>query len=239
MNKNGFLKLLRSTVDRFLDATGVSMSPHAPQSMEAALPPPSYGIVDGRDTVFVLDRSGSMGSGDYVPSRMAGGIQALHEYVQKRVELGADDRVALIIFNHAAKILHPLSSLSDKNRLFLRLAKLKADGGTDIAEGFKAAEPLFMHHPPEGRTRHILLLTDGQGGDPIPLADRLKHQWGVVIDIIGIGGSTLEVNESLLRDTATTDPDGFNHYRFIEDTKQLKDHFRHLATGLVWEGDHD
>ena len=44
------------------------------------------------------------------------------------------------------------------------------------------------------------------------------------------------VNESLLKQVATTDPGGHNHYRFISDAHSLKLHYRELATSLVCKG---
>ena len=55
--------------------------------------------------------------------------------------------------------------------------------------------------------------------------------------IVGIGGTRGAVKESLLWKVATTDQDGFNHYFFIKDSAALKQHYRQLATGLVWRGD--
>ncbi|HUT42812.1 MAG TPA: hypothetical protein VMW95_00640, partial [Desulfobacterales bacterium] len=80
------------------------------------------------------------------------------------------------------------------------------------------------------------LLTDGHGGHPVKIANKLKDKYSAILDVVGIGGSAEVVNESLLRKVATTDPDGFNHYRFIKDSMDLKEHYKHLATGLIWHG---
>ena len=83
----------------------------------------------------------------------------------------------------------------------------------------------FKDYPPDR-------LSDGQGGDPISIADYLKNQ-GAIIQVIGIAGSPSEVNESILKATATTDETGFNHYWFIEDSQSLIQLYEKLSTSIV------
>ena len=68
------------------------------------------------------------------------------------------------------------------------------------------------------------------------MAVMLKQRLDAVIDVVGIGGSPSVVNEALLRQVATTDPDGFCHYRFIKDAQALSKHYTQLAQGLIWRG---
>jgi len=80
-------------------------------------------------------------------------------------------------------------------------------------------------------TRRVILLTDGDhntGPEPNGSAQRLKEA-GVEINCIGIGGSPKEVNESLLKEVASTNPDGSPKYCFIEDTQALIRKFEKLA----------
>ena len=68
------------------------------------------------------------------------------------------------------------------------------------------------------------------------VANELKGQLQVLVEVIGIGGHSSAVNEHLLRRIATTDPDGFTHYCFIRDSASLIAHYSELATGIVWKG---
>ncbi len=185
-----------------------------------------------RDTVIINDRSTSMGSRDYRPSRLAGGVTATITCINTRSGLCRQDRVALIAFNDAAEILMPLTAITEKTRLVRVLGKLSARGGTDIASGLKAAIQLFRRTPAQGRQRHLILLTDGHGGDPVSKANHLKQRYDVVIDVVGIGGTPDDVNEAMLRRVATTE----HHYRFIKDSRSLQKHYQNLATGLIWRG---
>jgi Ca-activated chloride channel family protein len=193
------------------------------------------GIVP-RDMVIVNDRSISMRSQDYPPSRLAGGVTASITCINTRSRLCRQDRVALIAFNDAAEILMPLTAITERARLVRVLGKLSARGGTDIASGLKAAIGLFRQTPAQGRQRHVIVLTDGHGGKPVAKANHLKQQYNAVIDVVGIGGAPADVNEALLRRVATTEPNGFNHYRFIKDSPTLEKHYQRLATGLIWRG---
>lgn len=189
-----------------------------------------------RDTAAVLDISGSMGICDYPPTRLGGGIEATCAYVDTRGRICPRDRIALVSFNHAAQIVQPLTPIIEKRMIRRALHRLRDSGGTDLAEGLQAAVRLFTHERSTSRRRHVIVLTDGQGGEPLEMAAELKERLGVVIDTVGIGGSPEEVNESLLRQVATTDPDGFCHYRFIKDSQTLAEHYTHLAQGLLWCG---
>ncbi|RKY04114.1 MAG: hypothetical protein DRP56_10485, partial [Planctomycetota bacterium] len=79
--------------------------------------------------------------------------------------------------------------------------------------------------------KRIILLTDGdhnQGGNPLRIANRLKNA-GVVIDCIGIGGSSGDVNETLLKQIASQNPDGSARYWFIGDQEKLIKTYETLA----------
>ncbi len=82
-----------------------------------------------------------------------------------------------------------------------------------------------------GVVKRIIMLTDGehnQGGSPITVASRLKNA-GVIIDCIGIGGSPKDVDEKLLKEIASRNPDGSIRYCFIGDQQQLLRKYENLA----------
>ena len=81
----------------------------------------------------------------------------------------------------------------------------------------------------------ILLLTDGQGGQPLGWATHLKNA-GVLLEVIGLGGDTSAVDQKLCRQVATTDANGFTHYWFFRDADGLIAHYENLASGLVYGG---
>ena len=186
-----------------------------------------------RDTVVISDVSISMGGIDFYPTRLGGAIEAGIEYVNSIKN--ADNRIALVSFSTYANIVLPLTSVGNREKIIKALQSLRAGGGTDIKEGLQAAVKVFSEGISTSQ-RYVILLTDGHGGRPLKTAMKLKEQYNAVIDVVGIGGSPDAVNESLLCKIATTDRNGFSHYRFIKDSAGLKKHYKNLATGLVWKG---
>ncbi len=142
-----------------------------------------------------------MSTPDYWPTRLAGGIQAAIEYIDVLAQLRDKDKIVLVAFNHAAKIVHPFLNIECKDEVIYGLRDLRADSGTDIAEGLKKAAELFADEICSG-VRQIILLTDEHGGRPIRIARTLKEKYNAIIDVVGIGGSHSAVDESLLRKVA-------------------------------------
>ena len=192
-----------------------------------------------QDMVYVIDRSGSMGTTDFYPSRLDGAKQALRAHLNKRMEINPDDRVALVAFTQEADIYCPLTNITEACDLLKELDKLQPWDGTDIAAGLEKAkeifEPLINTENLLQRLRRIQLLTDGESPDPTAVASELKDQMGVLLEVVGVGGNRMAVDEDLLRRVATTDEDGFTHYWFIKNTQSLVRHYEGLATGLVWK----
>ena len=80
----------------------------------------------------------------------------------------------------------------------------------------------------------IIMLTDGdynKGGSPLKVAKRLKDA-GVVIDCIGIGGSSEDVAEDKLKAIASRNPDGSVRYCFIGDRQDLIRKYESLAHNI-------
>jgi uncharacterized protein YegL len=175
-----------------------------------------------------------MGLEDYKPSRLDGGKQAGGEYVEQRLKTCPQDKIAVVSFGHTAKIELGLTDITERETITEAIDNIRIKGGTNIATGIKAAIKIFEKHQNSSNQRQVILLTDGQGGHPIRKSTYLKQQLNCIIDAVGIGGSRQEVNEKLLCKIATTDADGFNHYRFISDSSSLKQHYSNLAKSICW-----
>ena len=152
-----------------------------------------------RDVVFVLDRSGSMGGWK---------IQAARRALSRMVDtLGREDRFAVIAFDTDLETFgldaQGLLPATDLNRFRATefLARIEADGGTEMAPPLKAALQA-LHKAPDDRSQIIFLVTDGQVGNEDPLL-RLFHKGGknevsqrCRLQILGIDEA---VNEGLLK----------------------------------------
>lgn len=193
-----------------------------------------------QDTVCVQDVSGSLNWTDCIPSRLEASKKAAEAFIRRRAALSPGDRVGIVTFNNYGRVVLPLTEVTRLDAILLCLSSLRAAGGTDLAEGLKAANSLFAQdvalHPTLARHRRILLLTDGHGGNPLRWATHLKNA-GVLLEVIGVAQRPLDVREELLRQVATTDAtNGFVHYWFFRDTDSLVAHYENLASGLVFRG---
>jgi hypothetical protein len=97
----------------------------------------------------------------------------------------------------------------------------------------KAADPSRGECPVDG-VKRIVLLSDGEhntGPSPVAVASRLQRA-GVVIDCIGIAGSRDSVDEDLLKEIASRNPDGSIRYCFIGDSGALVRKYQDLAHHL-------
>lgn len=179
-------------------------------------------------TFHVTDVSGSMGDVyDGTLIKLEAAKRADVTMVVNKYAIDPDDEIGLISFNHAAQVclgLRPMAA--HKHDIIASIQALQVGGGTDINAGLKAARENFDW----GRTgvvRRIVLLTDGEGGDPIQTAEDLKAR-GVVIDVVGVGADPSGVNEKLLRKVASV-IQGEIRYRFIKDHQTLVAHYTRLA----------
>ncbi len=180
--------------------------------------------------ILVIDVSGSMGMGDYKPSRLDGAKTASKHFLTRLLEVESSASVGLVKFGSWAKVVsHPLPVRADVMTLESRIESLSISGATNIGDGLKKAGSEITRIQNYKYPR-ILLLTDGDstdGPDPVGVAKRLKAQ-GIQIDIIGIGGSRNEVNEKDLKQMASV-INGELRYWFIESVPELVKKFETLA----------
>jgi uncharacterized protein YegL len=202
----------------------------APALFRAGAPFPLPLSIGPYLNAVVLDKSGSMEGDDFWPSRMEAAKKAAGVFAARRAQLSPNDRLAIIGFDTRAKVYLPWSSAGQN--VLSALSRIRAEGGTELAEGLMAALRLILQALNSSYTPRVLLLTDGHGGEPVRLANQMKSQ-GILIQVIGIGGEPSDVNEEVLKAIATTDSNGFTHYWFINDSQNLVDQYEQLSTGIV------
>ncbi|MCA9449830.1 MAG: VWA domain-containing protein, partial [Candidatus Omnitrophica bacterium] len=175
-------------------------------------------------TAFVLDVSGSMSLTDYLPTRLGAGKQAINAYSENRRRHRPNDCVGLVTFETTAKVVCPLAWLDHPQQFQTfqrRLSNVEAGGATRLDLGLSLAKDLLWCGNPSNRQDlnrpvRFYVLTDGHSeGRPERVAKQVK-QAGIVIEIVGIGGSPDEVNEPVLKRCASVE-NGKLLYRFIGD----------------------
>ena len=180
--------------------------------------------------VLVLDRSASMGTPDYPPNRLEAAKAAAREFLSIKAGRTPEDLVAIVGFHEEAHVVSGFRTAgAERAALEAALGALSPYDGTDIAAGLVTAEGLFAGvsriAPPK------LLQNPRPRRPPHGPAPPMKAH-GVVIDVVGIGGSPADVNEASLRQVASV-VDGVARYRFIRDWHELVAHFRRLADRIV------
>ncbi len=207
----------------------------------------------------LIDLSPSMEEEDWKPNRLAGAIKANTRLMEIKAARHPHDRMGLIGFWEKATVLHsPVSPVTHFNNLRNALKNADGGYGTNFTAALELAEKhlpnssgipsggllskmladIFCEtdgfangRSDSGHLKRIILLTDGdhnQGGNPVNTANRLKKA-GVIIDCIGIGGSPRDVNETLLKQIASQNPDGSPRYWFIGDQEKLVKTYESLA----------
>ncbi|MBK8270875.1 MAG: VWA domain-containing protein [Planctomycetes bacterium] len=179
-------------------------------------------------TMILTDRSGSMSAQfKQLNTKLEVAKRASVTLVVNKAMIDADDEIGVMEFNNNATILWHLSPLRTNRRSIIEaIQRMTSDGGTDIAKPLELADANFCWHR-NNVVRRIIILTDGMGGYPLPIAESLKQR-GVIIDAIGIGENPSGVNESLLKKMAST-VDGELRYRFIKDEMSLIKYYTLLA----------
>lgn len=117
---------------------------------------------EGIDIVLCMDVSGSMGSKDMLPSRMAVAKEVAMEFVRSR----PIDRIGLVIFSGESFTQCPVTT--DRNTLLTQIQRLESRryliDGTVIGEGLATAVDRLSQS--EGKSKVIILLTDGKEDPP-------------------------------------------------------------------------
>lgn len=142
----------------------------------------------GRDVCFVVDVSRSMLAEDLKPSRLARAQLWLNDVL----EVVRGDRVALVAFAGSAVVKAPLTH--DYAFVRMQLDSLSpgdvARGGTNIGDAVRLAlDEVFDLN--EARFRDIILITDGEDQDSLPIeAAEKAGAAGVRLIALGIGDSS-------------------------------------------------
>lgn len=213
---------MQQVMNRVTNAFGSSPIP------QATLTPHAGGKQQHEATALVIDTSGSMGGNfDNGVTKLDAAIRAACNLINNKANIDLRDEVAVISFNDSATLWAPHTSLQHgKPVLLSAVQSLMVSGGTDLNAGLIEAERSFDWRA-QATVRRIVMLTDGEGGEPVTTAKRLRDA-GVVIDIVGVGPTASDVNEKLLRQLASSIA-GELHYRFIRDHESLIAHYTQLA----------
>ncbi len=171
--------------------------------------------------ILILDRSGSMSISCGNADRLQAAKTACIALIDARLNQGADDQGAVMAFDGQATMILPFTGFrKHRDRVVQAINRITIGGATVIKKPLALALKML---PGNGRV-HIVLLSDGHGGQPGRYHHRLKDA-GAVIETIGVGNDPSDVDEPTLKNIASV-LDGKTLYRFIHDADELTDYFR-------------
>ena len=176
-----------------------------------------------RETLFVIDTSGSMGGASIEQARAA---------LQSGLgRLTANDRFNVIEFNSDVHLLYPEPvawSLAAGQEAQRFVSRLRADGGTNIAAAITAA--LGQRETP-GLLRQIVFITDGSVGNEAELFKMIETNLGAArLFTIGIGAAP---NTHFMRKAAQFGRGSYSHIARPEEVepgmRRLFEKLEHVA----------
>lgn len=129
-----------------------------------------------------------------------------------------EGEIALIGFNSKATTICDFVNVEEGYSKLIDAAKsLKANGNTNIPRALQAALDLLGKNA--GSNDTIILMTDGHGGNGVPVAEKIKSR-GVTIKVMGFGMKPSDVNEEMLRKVASVN-NGKPLYEFVTDQQSF------------------
>lgn len=179
---------------RWLSTTSICI---AIALISVALARPQFGMhtelrkARGMDVVIALDLSRSMTARDVVPSRLARARVELTELIDQL----PGDRIGLVGFTSVAIPLCPLTV--DHTALKLQLKNASPTemprGGTSLGQAIVAAERMLESAPKHGRSKSIVIITDGENHQDNAQQLAIEAQKkDIVIHVAGVGSRTGE-----------------------------------------------
>jgi Mg-chelatase subunit ChlD len=146
--------------------------------------------------IFIIDHSGSMAE----TSGGATKVELAKEAVIRSIDLLSPmDKVGVIAFDDVASWVVNLAPLDNPDQVKNRVGTIRADGGTDIFAGVKAAAAVLPND--DATIKHIILLTDG-GADPTGIQDlvtKLNKDDGITFSTVGVGADAAAFLPDLAR----------------------------------------
>lgn len=179
--------------------------------------------------VIMIDRSYSMAARCGRMNRLAAAQNATIAMLDVRLQQGVDDQLSLIAFDEKADVVLRFAHCNrDRDIIENAIRSITIRGGTSLTAPLVAAKKIL----PSNADVHLVMLTDGHGGNPLQVARSLKNA-GALIETVGVGDHPSEVNETVLKETASI-LNGKTLYRFLSDADDLMHYFRtQIANRLV------
>jgi len=184
-------------------------------------PPARSAVRLPRETIFIIDSSGSM-EGASMQQAKAALLLALDD-------LKSGDKFNIIDFDSTARPLFTDSKFADASSIGTAkefVEKITADGGTEMRSALQLAMP---EHPttPSGTVRQVIFMTDGQVSNEQELFSFIHARLGESrLFTVGIGAAP---NSHFMRNAARF---GRGTFTYIGDVQQVQERMSELFAKL-------
>jgi Ca-activated chloride channel family protein len=184
-------------------------------------PPARSAVRLPRETIFIIDSSGSM-EGASMQQAKAALLLALDD-------LKSGDKFNIIDFDSTARSLFTDSKFADASSIGTAkefVEKITADGGTEMRSALELAMP---EHPttPSGTVRQVIFMTDGQVSNEQELFSFIHARLGESrLFTVGIGAAP---NSHFMRNAARF---GRGTFTYIGDVQQVQERMSELFAKL-------
>ncbi len=178
--------------------------------------------------VFLLDVSGSMEPANKLPLLKKAFKLLIHE-------LGAKDRVSIVVYAGAAGLVLPSTPANEKSKILAALDRLSAGGSTAGGAGIQLAYKVaWENFIPDGNNR-IILATDGDFNIGVSSTSELvrmieeKRKKGIFLTILGFGmGNYKDGRMEQIADK------GNGNYHYIDNLLEAKKVFVNDMRGTLF-----
>lgn len=166
--------------------------------------------------VFLIDVSGSMEHPNKLPL-VKSSMKLLVD------QLGADDRVAIVVYAGSSGVVLPSTSGDKKHAIHEGLDRLHAGGSTNGGQGIRLAYNIASERMLKGGTNRVILCTDGDFNvgttSESELVDLIREQAksGVCLSVLGFG--TGNYKDSTIEKLAD---EGNGNYAYIDTFREAR-----------------
>jgi Ca-activated chloride channel family protein len=188
-------------------------------------------VIDERDRppaqiVLVVDTSGSMQGGNRL-----GMLKASMDVLLD--EMRPDDEIGVVEFKTRARVVLPMTPLSEGRAIYRAIHSLHADGSTNAEHGLKLGYDMMRKRARKGRIHRIILCSDGvanegnTGWEKI-LENVRRDRDRISLTTIGFGMGNY--NDVLLEQLADA---GDGQYAYVDELREATRVLRDNFTGTI------
>jgi uncharacterized membrane protein len=162
--------------------------------------------------VFVLDRSGSMGSRSQGEEKLVIARNAALGAIELLSRL---DRVGVLAFDDAQEWIVPPTEVGNRRPIAQRLSRVGAGGSTDLVAALMEAHRVIREQ--EAKVKHLIVLSDGLAGSEVRLdafAAGIEAD-GITVSTVALG---VDANRTLMSEIAAL---GKGRFYYTDDPRNV------------------